>query len=201
MDHRNTASDSESDISSISSQHDNVPDDYDDYYPSPLEDFDHEQPDDESVHISCTSDHLIAARGTQSPSPIPSSPTSLMTTSPGAIFNTDAVAGPSLSPSSQIEDQTLATSSSSNTRLLEDTGSNTHEIRPESLGISSVFTADAPPTRYGRIRKIREMEELSVCVCGRQVTEEDITANEDVIACKIESCETVWVSSASSFVC
>jgi len=59
----------------------------------------------------------------------------------------------------------------------------------------SEFSVDAPPTRRGRIRKTRDMGELTVCICGSTVSAADRTATSTVaLQCGYLGCEVGWVS-------
>jgi hypothetical protein len=49
------------------------------------------------------------------------------------------------------------------------------------------------PTRTQRVRKMRVIN-LKGCECGREVSESEIKAGDLVLRCKVQGCETVWVS-------
>ncbi|KAH7907202.1 hypothetical protein BJ138DRAFT_1104514 [Hygrophoropsis aurantiaca] len=53
------------------------------------------------------------------------------------------------------------------------------------------FNVAAHPTHIGRVRKTRDMGEVSACVCGAQVTEQEKEA-EQVAECTERGCETRW---------
>jgi len=60
------------------------------------------------------------------------------------------------------------------------------------------FTITAAPTRLGRKRKTREMDELSVCDCGIAVEEEArVLASTIAVRCGFDGCETGWVCRCS----
>ena len=62
-------------------------------------------------------------------------------------------------------------------------------------GKNSGLLQDAQVSSFGRKRKIRNMEEVTVCMCG------DLAAPTagDVVCCRITGCETKWVSHDHSF--
>lgn len=64
----------------------------------------------------------------------------------------------------------------------------------------SEFTIEAPPTRIGRTRKSRNMDELNECLCGLAVAQEDRVNNSmTAVQCGYRGCEPGWVGSFSVF--
>ena len=58
----------------------------------------------------------------------------------------------------------------------------------------SDFNIEAPPTRRGRIRKTRDMGEVTACICGITVATVDRTAASLVaVQCGYLGCEVGWV--------
>jgi hypothetical protein len=60
------------------------------------------------------------------------------------------------------------------------------------------FTVAARPTRIGRLRQTRDMEEIRACVCGTVVSPEEIERGR-VAMCTERGCETQWVSDTASW--
>ena len=55
------------------------------------------------------------------------------------------------------------------------------------------FTIEAQSTRCGRIRRTRDMVELTVCLCGSPV-ESELRNKDTAVQCGYRGCETLWVS-------
>lgn len=173
----NDSRDSQSDISSLSSRHDSVDRDYEDYYPSPVEDFDdagdeqfgsetgsnisHDEADIHDVNVDLDPPPRDAT-SEWSPSYWQSATQSSARAMTLILSGADSDVASNTVPA---RDESLAAGNPS--EMLVDSHScesgSSNAVASDTL---STFTIDAPPTRYGRIRKAREMEELSVCVCG-----------------------------------
>jgi hypothetical protein len=69
----------------------------------------------------------------------------------------------------------------------------THPV-PTLVSINQTeFTIEAQPTRRGRIRRTRDMMEVTACICGNPVESE--SRNSDAaVQCGYRGCETLWVS-------
>ncbi|KAI9431976.1 hypothetical protein H4582DRAFT_1821850 [Lactarius indigo] len=55
------------------------------------------------------------------------------------------------------------------------------------------FTLEGWPTRHGRIRRTRDMMEVTACICGKPVESESKNA-DTAVQCGYRGCETLWVS-------
>ncbi|KAH7931135.1 hypothetical protein BV22DRAFT_1027895 [Leucogyrophana mollusca] len=53
------------------------------------------------------------------------------------------------------------------------------------------FNLEARPTRIGRVRKTRDMAEVSACLCGAIVAEDERTSDQ-AVQCAERGCETQW---------
>ena len=58
----------------------------------------------------------------------------------------------------------------------------------------NLFTQEVPTTRAGHICCAHDFTMLSECTCGAIVTQDEISAEHDVIRCRRPGCETIWVS-------
>jgi len=61
----------------------------------------------------------------------------------------------------------------------------------------SEFQFDAQPTRAGRVRKTRDMAEITACICGDVVSPAERNT-KTAVQCGYRGCETSWASSMFS---
>jgi hypothetical protein len=68
-------------------------------------------------------------------------------------------------------------------------------------GASGLLLRDAQMSSFGRKRKIRNMAEVSACLCGQSAAPKVDAGSDigsDVVSCRIPGCKTKWVSHNSS---
>lgn len=60
------------------------------------------------------------------------------------------------------------------------------------------FNIAAQPTRHGRVRKTRDMAEITACICGQPVEQSERVVNSaTAVQCGYRGCETSWVCLAA----
>jgi hypothetical protein len=64
----------------------------------------------------------------------------------------------------------------------------------------SEFQLDAQPTQAGRIRRTRDMTEITACLCGSSVLPSQQNA-QTTVQCTYRSCETSWMRILLQVVC
>ncbi|KAH9158606.1 hypothetical protein EDB89DRAFT_1917630 [Lactarius sanguifluus] len=76
------------------------------------------------------------------------------------------------------------------------TGNNTVTTHTGPQQLVSVnqteFTLEGQPTRRGRIRRTRDMMEVTACICGKPV-ENELKNADTAVQCGYRGCETLWL--------
>jgi hypothetical protein len=101
------------------------------------------------------------------------------------IVTQDSTSRPRLEPNTDPENLSKRAIGAPTSSSLEHCGTGTRE---------NLFTQEAPTTRAGHIRCTHDFAMLSECTCRAVVTQDEISAERDVICCRRLGCETKWVS-------
>jgi hypothetical protein len=70
------------------------------------------------------------------------------------------------------------------------------DVPAETMDNSGLLLRDAQMSSFGRKRKLHNMANVSVCLCGELAAPTASNAHSDVVCCQIPAtgCETKWVS-------
>ena len=69
--------------------------------------------------------------------------------------------------------------------------------RPKETEADGGILGGAQVSSFGRKRKLRDMHDISACLCGKSAVPSIDNKSAGAVCCRVTGCETKWVSNLS----